>query len=95
VTDYEKNTGLAIVRLIGSRDPLSCPAALVVGHAPFCWGASVTEAAKTAVIVEEIAAISFETITINAAARPLPDALRDKHHFRKHGPNAYYGQAKS
>src|SRR5262245_26611730 len=44
-TDYEHNTGAAIVRLIGNRDPLGCPAALVAGHAPFCWGKSVTEAA--------------------------------------------------
>ena len=32
------------------------------------------------------------TMTINPAATPIAAALRDKHHFRKHGPNAYYGQ---
>ena len=90
--DYEANTGVAILRLMQGRDPLHCPAALVAGHAPFCWGKSVTEAARTAVIVEEIAALAWETVTINSAAQQISEALRDKHQFRKHGPNATYGQ---
>ena len=89
---YEANTGAAIVRLIEGRDPLGCPAALVAGHAPFCWGASVTEAAHTAAIVEELAAMAWQTLTINPSAVPISEALRDKHHFRKHGPTATYGQ---
>src|SRR6266404_5464123 len=52
-SDYEANTGVAIVRLMEGRDPLACPAALVTGHAPFCWGASAADAAHAAVIVEE------------------------------------------
>jgi L-ribulose-5-phosphate 4-epimerase len=90
--EYEANTGVAILRLMEGRDPVHCPAALVAGHAPFCWGKSVTEAARTAVIVEEIAALAWETVTINSAAQQISEALRDKHHFRKHGPNATYGQ---
>ena len=38
--DYEANTGLAIVRRFAGCDPLGCPAVLVAGHAPFCWGKS-------------------------------------------------------
>jgi L-ribulose-5-phosphate 4-epimerase len=91
-SDYEANTGVAIVRLMQGRDPLGCPAALVAGHAPFCWGASVSDAVHNAVIVEELAAMAWQTLTINPAALPIADALRDKHHFRKHGPNATYGQ---
>jgi L-ribulose-5-phosphate 4-epimerase len=72
--------------------PLGCPACLVSGHAPFCWGKTVTEAAHMAAIVEEIAAMAWQTVTINPSARPISEALRDKHHFRKHGPTAYYGQ---
>src|SRR6185369_15369106 len=56
--EYEANTGTAIIRLLENRDPLGCPAALVAGHAPFCWGPSVAEAAHTAVIVEELAAMA-------------------------------------
>lgn len=89
---YEANTGEAIIRLLQERDPLGCPAALVAGHAPFCWGKSVTDAVHTAVIVEELAAMAWQTMTINPAAAPLSNALRDKHYFRKHGPKATYGQ---
>lgn len=91
-SDYEANTGVAILRLLEGLDPLRCPAALVAGHAPFCWGKTVTEAAQMAVIVEELAAMAWQTITINSAADQISEALRDKHHFRKHGPKATYGQ---
>lgn len=89
---YEANTGAAIVRLLEGRDPLSCPAALVAGHAPFCWAASASEAARVAVIVEELAVLAWQTLAINPNAPPISDVLRDKHHFRKHGPGASYGQ---
>ena len=91
-SEYEANTGVAIVRLIKGRDPLGCPAALVAGHGPFTWGQSATAAAHMAVIVEELAAMAWQTLAINPAAEPISEALRDKHYFRKHGPKAYYGQ---
>ncbi len=91
-SEYEANTGVAIIRRMEGLDPLACPACLVAGHAPFCWGKTVTEAAHMAAIVEEIAAMAWQTVTINPSARPISEALRDKHHFRKHGPDAYYGQ---
>jgi L-ribulose-5-phosphate 4-epimerase len=90
--DYEANTGAAILRIMEGRDPLGCPAALVAGHAPFCWGASIAEAVHNAVVVEELAAMAWQTLTINPTAAPISDALRDRHHFRKHGPTASYGQ---
>jgi len=92
--DYEANTGAAIIRLMEGRDPIRCPAALVAGHAPFCWGKTPADAVHTAIIVEELAAMAWQTLTINPAAQPIADALRDKHHFRKHGPQATYGQRK-
>jgi L-ribulose-5-phosphate 4-epimerase len=33
------------------------------------------------------------TVGLNPAAAPIPDALRDKHYFRKHGAKASYGQS--
>ena len=90
--DYEANTGVAILRLLEGCDPLGCPGVLVAGHAPFCWGKNVTEAAHNAVIVEELAAMAWQTLTINPSAVPISEALRKKHHYRKHGPNATYGQ---
>jgi L-ribulose-5-phosphate 4-epimerase len=91
-SEYEANTGVVLVRLLEGRDPLGCPAALVAGHAPFCWGSSVSDAVHTAVIVEELAAMAWQTLTINPGALPIHDSLRDKHYFRKHGPGASYGQ---
>jgi L-ribulose-5-phosphate 4-epimerase len=90
--EYELNTGVAIVRRIKGRDPLGCPAILVAGHGPFAWGRSVSDAAHNAVIVEELAAMAWQTLTINPAAVPISDTLRDRHHFRKHGAKATYGQ---
>lgn len=89
---YEWNTGQVIIRRFEGIDPLLTPAVLVAGHAPFCWGASVTDAAHTAVVVEEIAHMAYLTVTIRADAESLSDALRDKHFLRKHGSGAYYGQ---
>jgi len=91
-SEYELNTGVAIVRTMRGRDALACPAVLVHGHAPFCWGKSAADAVHTAVIVEELASMAWQTLTINPAATPISEALRKKHHYRKHGPNATYGQ---
>ena len=90
---YELNTGLVIVERFRELDPASASAVLVAGHAPFCWGPTVTEAAHTAVVVEELAHMALLTITINAEAKPIAGALHDKHFFRKHGASAYYGQS--
>ncbi len=92
---YEANTGHAIVKRFREIDPLAMPAVLVSGHAPFTWGRSVAEAAHHAVVLEEIAQTALQTLSLNSAAAPIPQALLDKHFFRKHGRNAYYGQTKS
>jgi L-ribulose-5-phosphate 4-epimerase len=92
--DYELNTGLAIVRCVGKRDPMHLPGVLVAGHAPFCWGKTPADAAHNAVIVEEIAAVALDTVTANPKAKPLERVLHEKHFFRKHGSTAYYGQKK-
>ncbi len=91
-SEYEANTGVAIIRRLQGLDPLACPGILVAGHGPFCWGKTVSDAAHNAVIVEELAAMAWQTLTINPAATPISEALRNKHHFRKHGPKATYGQ---
>jgi len=93
-SDYEANTGVAIVRRFAKLDPLHMPGVLVAGHAPFCWGATPTEAAHAAVVIEEIAALATHTITANPKARAISKDLHDKHFLRKHGSSAYYGQKK-
>jgi L-ribulose-5-phosphate 4-epimerase len=90
--EYEKNTGVAICNIFRSADAMAVPAALVAGHGPFCWGANATEAAHNAVILEYVAKMAYHTLGIRPDAQSLPRELHDKHHRRKHGPSAYYGQ---
>ncbi|MBV8552968.1 MAG: L-ribulose-5-phosphate 4-epimerase AraD [Acidobacteriaceae bacterium] len=89
---YEWNTGRLIAERFRELDALATPAVLVSGHAPFCWGRSVKDAAHTAVIVEELAHMAYLTLAIRADVGGISEALRDKHFLRKHGANAYYGQ---
>ncbi len=71
-SEYEWNTGQVIIKRFQGLDPLKTTAVLVNGHAPFCWGASVTDAAHTAEIVEELAHMAFLTVTIKADVAGLP-----------------------
>lgn len=91
-SDYEWNTGQVIIRRFAGLDPLTTPAVLVSGHAPFCWGPSPGDAAHTAVVVEELAHMAYLTFTIRSDVQGISETLRDKHFLRKHGPSAYYGQ---
>ncbi len=93
-TDYEKNTGLAICRTVGGLNADSVPAVLVAGHGPFTWGASASDAAHNAVILEYVARMAYHTIRIAEDAEPISRHLHDKHFLRKHGSKAYYGQGK-
>jgi len=91
-SEYEWNTGQVIVSRFRELEPLRTPAVLVSGHAPFCWGSSVTEAAHTAEVLEEIAHMAYLTVTIRGGAESISESLHRKHFFRKHGAGAYYGQ---
>jgi L-ribulose-5-phosphate 4-epimerase len=90
--DYEVNTGRLIVGTIAKRNPLFCPGILVASHGPFAWGISVREAVHHAIILEHLARLAAETLRLCPSARPIEQALLDKHFFRKHGPDATYGQ---
>jgi len=91
-SDYEANTGRVIVESFARRDPLSCPAVLVVNHGPFAWGKSVEDAVHHAVVLEHLVRLAGETLRLFPRAKPMPRELLHKHFFRKHGPKAYYGQ---
>ena len=65
---------------------------LCCNHGPFTWGKDAAEAVHNAVVLEEVAKMATKTEQINPRVTPAPDTLRDKHFFRKHGENAYYGQ---
>jgi L-ribulose-5-phosphate 4-epimerase len=90
--DYEANTGAVIIRRFESLDPTTMPAVLVAGHAPFVWGSTVATALDNAIALEAVAAMAWDTLTIDSAAARLEEHLLEKHHDRKHGKNAYYGQ---
>jgi L-ribulose-5-phosphate 4-epimerase len=66
---------------------------LVAGHGPFAWGPSAAKAVEYALALEICAEMALKTISLNPAASELPEVLREKHFLRKHGKDAYYGQA--
>ena len=43
-------------------------------------------------VLEEVAGMAMNSLTINSALEAVPQYLLDKHFLRKHGANAYYGQ---
>jgi L-ribulose-5-phosphate 4-epimerase len=91
-TNYEENTGHAIVRRFKNLNPIDMPGVLVAGHAPFTWGKSATDAAHNAVVLEEVAELSWRTLALQPECTGIHQCVLDKHFKRKHGPGAYYGQ---
>jgi len=96
-SDYELNTGKVIVDTMISRgiDPAAVPGVLVSGHGPFAWGRNAEDAVHNAVVMEEVAMMALQTLQLNPEAMPIDQMLLDKHYLRKHGKDAYYGQANS
>jgi L-ribulose-5-phosphate 4-epimerase len=93
--NYEWETGQVIVERFASAgiDPLNVPAVLVRNHGPFAWGASGAKAVENAQALEIVADMAIKTFTLNPSAPAVPAHLLEKHFFRKHGANAYYGQS--
>lgn len=100
--EYEKNTGAVIVETFtGKENTISYDkmhAVLVYSHAPFTWGENAYKSVEAAVVLEQVAMMAYHTELLtaapNGATRMQEDLLR-KHFYRKHGPNAYYGQTKA
>lgn len=90
--NYETNTGLLIVDLFKDKDYQAVPGVLCKNHGPFTWGKDAHEAVHNAVVLEEVAKMAARCERLNPDVQPAPQALQDKHYFRKHGANAYYGQ---
>lgn len=92
--EYEKNTGLVIIETFEENgiNPSYTPGVLCCNHGPFTWGKDAANAVHNAVVLEEVAKMATKTELINPRVSPAPDTIRDKHFFRKHGENAYYGQ---
>ncbi len=91
--DYELETGRVIVRRFEGLNPVHTPGVLVKNHGPFTWGKTPDEAVHNAVVLEQVARMAFIAYQVNPALTMNP-LLIEKHFNRKHGPGAYYGQAK-
>lgn len=90
--DYETGVGRVIAERFERLDPMAMPAVLVAGHGPFAWGENVSQATHNAVALEAVAEIALGTMLLNADAPGLEQYMLEKHHTRKHGDDAYYGQ---
>lgn len=91
---YEKNTGEAIVHTFIERklNYEATPGVLVSQHGPFCWGDTPAKAVYNAKVLETVAEEDYHTLQLTRGNSELPQYLLDKHYYRKHGKNAYYGQ---
>lgn len=92
--DYEANTGKLIAEHFLKADVEAVPGVLCKNHGPFTWGKDAHEAVHNAVVLEACAKMAARTEILNPQVTPAPQELQDKHYFRKHGANAYYGQNK-
>ena len=87
---YEWNTGEIIVETVSDVEAM--PAVLVKKHGVFTWGSTPEKAVEYAVTLEEVAKMALFTRQLNPNTPRIKQHLLDKHYFRKHGRNAYYGQ---
>ena len=90
--EYEKETGNVIIETFAHINPMEIPAVLVHSHGPFAWGTNPADAVHQAVVLEEVAFMSWHTTMLNPRIPPMQQELLDRHYLRKHGKNAYYGQ---
>ena len=88
--DYEQNTGTVIAEAV--TDVEAIPAMLVKNHGVFTWGSTPEKAVENAITLEEVAKMALLTEQLNSETPKIKQSLLDKHYFRKHGKNAYYGQ---
>ena len=95
--EYELETGRVIVETFrrGGIDPAAMPAVLVANHGPFTWGGDGGEAVHNAAVLDIVARLALRTLQASPGTGDMPAWLLAKHHGRKHGPGAYYGQAKA
>ncbi|MBN1696883.1 MAG: L-ribulose-5-phosphate 4-epimerase AraD [Spirochaetales bacterium] len=90
--DYEIETGRLIVRTFKNLSYREIQMVLVACHGPFTWGETPEKAVDNSIMLEEIAKTACITLNINPYTKHIKNTLIRKHHDRKHGSNAYYGQ---
>lgn len=90
--NYELNTGRVIIETIADKNPMEVPGIVVKNHGPFAWGKTPADSVYNAVVLEKVSEMSYKTMTLNPQAPRVSQYLLDKHYYRKHGSDAYYGQ---
>ncbi|GAB3325668.1 L-ribulose-5-phosphate 4-epimerase [Larkinella ripae] len=92
--DYEHETGNQILNRFRDQNLSAAEVemVLVACHGPFAWGKSPAKAVYNATVLEELAKMAYLTLTLNPDTPRIKQSLIDKHYFRKHGKDAYYGQ---
>ena len=94
--NYESNTAKVITETI-----LSSPnyinesiGILLRSHGVFSWGSNPNTSVDNAAVIEQIAKMAYLTKNLKKDVKVLPIYLLKKHHNRKNGVTAYYGQKK-
>jgi len=92
--DFEAATGRLIVETFqaGAISPTDVPGVLVSDHGVFAWGPSPEVAVANAIALEMVAGIAIDTLALAPDPGPIAPELLERHHARKHGPHATYGQ---
>ena len=72
--------------------PTITSSAMLATIGPFTWGKTAEKAVENAAVLEVCANMARLTMGIAKDVDPAPQCLMDKHYYRKHGANAYYGQ---
>lgn len=93
-SDYEHFTGVAIIERLSQLklDPLEMPAVLQLHHAPFTFGKNAMDSLNNSIALEMCAQLALGCLALDPQLQPIPGHILEKHHLRKHGPGAYYGQ---
>ena len=91
--NYETNTGRIICEFYKKQgiSPENVQACLVAGHGPFVWGQNIESALENAHVLEIVSEYAYKTLILNSKST-LSGEILDKHFFRKHGSEKYYGQ---
>jgi len=92
---YELETGNVIVERFKNLRYQDIPAVLVHSHGPFAWGNTGEKAVENAYALELAAQMAYYALTLKEDPVYIQRELLEKHFYRKHGKNAYYGQKKT
>ncbi len=96
--EYELETANVIIETFknGNLSPAEIAAVLVYSHGPFTWGKNAAKSVENAAVLETVAQMAFQSeilqVAVSGGAELMQQELLEKHFYRKHGANAYYGQ---